>query len=83
MDDGEVNRLCAAAAAEIADARSALLAAAGVEWQGQAADRYRGLVEELLTDLTRASARLERARSVAAAAAARRATAAGLVGGGA
>ena len=64
MDDSGVRRLCAVAAAEIADARSELLAAAGVEWSGPAADRFGAAVEELLSELVRVSRRLERAREL-------------------
>lgn len=64
MDDGEVGRLCAAAAGGIADARSELLAAAAVEWRGSAADRFGAAVEELLVELVRVSRRLERARAL-------------------
>lgn len=69
MDDGGVARLCAAALAAIADARSELLAAGGVEWQGSAAERYGDVVEDLLASLVRVTRRLERARALAAEAA--------------
>lgn len=69
MDDGGVARLCAAALAGISDARSELLAAAGVEWQGSAAERYGDAVEDLLAALVRATRRLEHARALAAVAA--------------
>ncbi len=77
MDDGEVGRLCAAAAGWLADARSELLAAAAVEWQGSAADRFGPAVEELLVELVRASRRLERARALFVATRARAAFGAG------
>lgn len=64
MDDGEVARLCAGAAAAIADARHELLAAAAVEWHGTAAGQFGVAVSELLTDLVRVSRRLERARAL-------------------
>ncbi|GEN81589.1 hypothetical protein [Actinotalea fermentans] len=68
MDDGEVARLCAAAAERIADARAELLAAARVEWHGPAAQRFGEAVEELLDELVRASRRLERGRALVVAA---------------
>ncbi len=83
MDDGGVARLCAAAEAEIAEARSQLLAAAAVEWQGSAAQRFGEVVESLLAELARASRRLEHARSLAAVASAAAAAAAAGAGGGA
>lgn len=64
MDDGDVDRLCSAAAAGIADARSELLAAAAVEWRGTAAELFAEAVEELLAELVRATRRLERARAL-------------------
>lgn len=67
MDDGEVARLCAAAANRIADARTELLAAADVEWHGPAARRFAAAVGELLDELVRASRRLERGRDLVAA----------------
>lgn len=69
MDDGGVARACGAASAAIADARAELLAAAAVEWSGSAAERFGTVVEDLLTDLVRASRRLEHARALAAGAA--------------
>lgn len=69
MDDGGVARLCAAALVAIADARSELLAAAAVEWQGSAAERYGDVVEDLLAALVRVTRRLEHARGLAAVAA--------------
>jgi len=69
VDDGGVARLCAAALAAIADARSELLAAAAAEWQGSAAERFGAVVEDLLGDLVRVSRRLEHARVLAATAA--------------
>lgn len=69
MDDGGVARLCAAALTAISDARSELLAAAGVEWQGSAAERYGDVVEDLLAALVRVTRRLEHARALAAVAA--------------
>lgn len=69
MDDGGVARLCAAALAALSDARSELVAGAGVEWQGSAAERYRDVVEDLLAALARVTRRLEHARGLAAEAA--------------
>ena len=64
MDDAEVARLCAAAAAGIDDARSELLAAGAVEWQGAAAERFGDTLENLLADRVRAARQLERARAL-------------------
>lgn len=69
MDDGGVARLCTAALVAIADARSELLAAAAVEWQGSAAERYGDVVEDLLAALVRVTRRLEHARRLASVAA--------------
>lgn len=76
MDDDGVARLCAAAQAEIADARSQLLAAAAVEWQGSASQRFGQAVEDLTGELVRVARRLEHARALAGAAAAAAAVAA-------
>lgn len=80
MDDGGVARLCAAALAAVSDARAELLAAADVEWQGSAAERYGDVVEDLLGALVRVTRRLEHARALAAVAAEASAAAAGAGG---